>query len=79
MNSKETTLRVNESGVQIVRNGEDLRDILEDFMNETNKMNAEAQKIATKAGAADSVPILAASFTKTELIIQRLKAVLTTE
>lgn len=79
VNSKVTRLQVKEKGVKIINGDEDLREILEDFMKENNKMNTEAQKIATKAGAADSVPKLVEIFTKVELIIGRLNAVLTSE
>lgn len=79
VNSKLTNLQVKEKGVRIVKGTEDLRKILEDFMCEKNKMNLEVQKIATKAGAVDSIPILAEILIQTELIIQRLNTVLTSE
>ncbi|MCH4824301.1 hypothetical protein ML462_14085 [Gramella lutea] len=79
VNTKLTKVQVKEKGVKLTRGTEDFREILEDFMTEVNKINTEAQAIATKAGATESVPKLVASFAKTELIIQRLNAVLTSE
>jgi len=79
VNTKLTKVQVKEEGVKLTRGSEDVREILEDFMTEVNKINTETQKIATKAGAADSIPILVEVFAKTELIIQRLNAVLTSE
>lgn len=79
VNSKLTTLQVKEKGVKIKKGNDDLRAVLADLMGEKNKMNLEIQKIAAKAGAVDSVPILAEILIQTKLIIQRLNTVLTSE
>lgn len=71
-----TAFKVDQNGFAIAKGSENLRTILGDLIDELNKVNAEAQKIAAKAGAADSVPKLVASYTKTELIAGRLKEVL---
>lgn len=72
----EGELTVKEEGIQVKRNSENLKAILNDLIAEKNKMNTEVSKIAVKAGAADSVPILLEIFTKTELINERLNSIL---
>jgi len=69
-------LVVKEEGVSVKRNSENLKEVLNDLIAEKNKMNTEVSKIATKAGAADSVPILLEIYTATELINQRLNSIL---
>lgn len=69
-------LTVKEEGIILKRNSENIKKVLNDLFSEIQKMNTETSKIAIKAGAADSVPILLEIYTATELINQRLNSIL---
>ena len=76
INAGESELTVKEEGIILKRNSENLKVVLNDLFSEIQKLNEETSKIAVKAKAPESVPILLEIYTETELINQRLNSIL---